>query len=84
MTSSDGWTYAIAVGANQRGRGGLTPRATVGAAFAALDDVDTDVFATSALFDTAPVGPGRRRFVNAALLVVSRLDPFDMLARLHE
>jgi 2-amino-4-hydroxy-6-hydroxymethyldihydropteridine diphosphokinase len=86
MTLSDRgprWTYAIAVGANQRGRGGMTPRAAVGAAFAALDDADTDVFATSALIETAPLGPSRRRYINAALLVVSRLDPAEMLTRLH-
>jgi 2-amino-4-hydroxy-6-hydroxymethyldihydropteridine diphosphokinase len=77
------FVYAIAVGANQRASGLRTPRDTVGAAFAALDDGACDVFATSPIMETAPIGPARRRFVNATFLLVSRLDPPAMLNRLH-
>jgi 2-amino-4-hydroxy-6-hydroxymethyldihydropteridine diphosphokinase len=73
MTSS----YVIALGSNRRGRHG-TPADEVRAALAAIGGV----VMTSPLVTTAPLGPARRRFVNAAALIETEDDPIDLLARL--
>ncbi len=73
MTSS----YVIALGSNRRGRHG-GPADEVRAALEAIGGV----VMTSDLIGTPPLGPARRRFVNAAALVDSDDDPPAMLARL--
>jgi 2-amino-4-hydroxy-6-hydroxymethyldihydropteridine diphosphokinase len=73
MTSS----YVIALGSNRRGRHGA-PAEEVRAALAAIGNV----VMTSPLITTAPLGPARRRFVNAAALVETDEDPPALLARL--
>ena len=73
MTSS----YVIALGSNRRGRHG-TPADEVRAALAAIGGI----VMTSKLVTTAPLGPARRRFVNAAALIESEDDPIELLARL--
>ena len=73
MTSS----YVIALGSNRRGRHG-TPSDEVRAALAAIGNV----VMTSPLVTTAPLGPARRRFVNAAALIDSAESPPELLARL--
>lgn len=73
MTSS----YVIALGSNRRGRHGA-PAEEVRAALAAIGNV----VMTSPLIMTAPLGPARRRFVNAAALVETDEDPPALLARL--
>ena len=70
-------SYVIALGSNRRGRHG-TPADEVRAALAAVSGVVT----TSSLVATAPLGPARRRFVNAAALVESEDSPPELLARL--
>ena len=70
-------SYVIALGSNRRGRHG-TPADEVRAALAAIGGV----VMTSKLVTTAPLGPARRRFVNAAALVESEDSPPEMLARL--
>jgi 2-amino-4-hydroxy-6-hydroxymethyldihydropteridine diphosphokinase len=50
----------------------------VRAALAALDPL-----AAAAIRHTAPLGPSRRRFANAAALIASDLDPPALLARLQ-
>lgn len=47
-----------------------------------MDDID--VFAQSTVVESAPIGPSRRRYANAAVLVSSTLKPPDLLLRLHE
>lgn len=68
--------YAIAVGANRRGRHG-SPRAEVAAALAALGG------RASPVIDTAPLGPSTRRFANAVTIVESDVPPPLLLARLQ-
>jgi 2-amino-4-hydroxy-6-hydroxymethyldihydropteridine diphosphokinase len=70
-------SYVIALGSNRRGRHG-TPADEVRAALAAIGGV----VMTSKLVATAPLGPARRRFVNAAALVESEDSPPELLARL--
>ena len=71
-------SYVIALGSNRRGRHG-TPADEVRAALAAIGG---DVVMTSPFITTAPLGPARRRFVNAAALIESDDSPPEMLARL--
>jgi 2-amino-4-hydroxy-6-hydroxymethyldihydropteridine diphosphokinase len=70
-------SYVIALGSNRRGRHG-TPTEEVRAALAAIGGV----VMTSPLVATAPLGPARRRFVNAAALIESEDSPPELLARL--
>jgi 2-amino-4-hydroxy-6-hydroxymethyldihydropteridine diphosphokinase len=70
-------SYVIALGSNRRGRHG-TPAEEVRAALTAIGGV----VMTSPLVSTAPLGPARRRFVNAAALVESEDSPPELLARL--
>ena len=70
-------SYVIALGSNRRGRHGR-PVDEVRAALAAIGGV----VMTSPLVATAPLGPARRRFVNAAALVESEDSPPELLARL--
>jgi len=70
-------SYVIAMGSNRRGRHG-TPADEVRAALAAIGGV----VMTSPLLSTAPLGPARRRFVNAAALIESDDSPSELLARL--
>ncbi|WP_066590494.1 2-amino-4-hydroxy-6-hydroxymethyldihydropteridine diphosphokinase [Sphingomonas pruni] len=74
-------SYVIALGSNRRGRHGM-PADEVRAALAALAASGGAVVMTSPLITTAPLGPARRRFVNAAALVESDDTPPEMLARL--
>jgi 2-amino-4-hydroxy-6-hydroxymethyldihydropteridine diphosphokinase len=70
-------SYVIALGSNRRGRHGA-PADEVRAALAAIGGV----VMTSKLVTTAPLGPARRRFVNAAALIESDDSPPELLARL--
>ena len=74
-------SYVIALGSNRRGRHGA-PADEVRAALAALRAIGGGVVMTSPLVATAPLGPARRRFVNAAALVESADSPPELLARL--
>lgn len=71
-------SYVIALGSNRRGRHGA-PADEVRAALAAIGG---DVVMTSPFITTPPLGPARRRFVNAAALIESDDSPPEMLARL--
>ena len=67
--------YVIALGSNRRGRHG-SPRQQIAAAVAAIGGV----VAQSPVIETAPLGPSRRRFANAAILVESAETPPKLLA----
>lgn len=71
------YRYAIALGSNRRGRHGA-PGHEVSAALALLGDV----VARSALLRTVPLGPSKRRFVNAVAVIESGESPPLLLARL--
>ncbi len=61
-----------------------SPRAIIEQAITALEMDDIDVFAQSAIIESAPIGPSRRRYANAAALVSTTLVPPGLLIRLHE
>jgi len=71
--------YVIALGSNRRGRHG-SPRHELAAAVAAIGGV----VAQSRGIETAPLGPSRRRFANAAILIESAETPTELLARLKQ
>jgi 2-amino-4-hydroxy-6-hydroxymethyldihydropteridine diphosphokinase len=75
---------AIALGANVPSAAG-PPRATIGAALAALDARGAKVKALSHLWRT-PAWPDRRDppFVNAAALIETALSPEALLVLLHD
>lgn len=71
--------YVIALGSNLRGRHG-SPRQELAAAVAAIGGV----VAQSRVIETAPLGPSRRRFANAAILIASTETPAELLVRLKQ
>lgn len=78
MTSSTpAHLYVVALGSNRRGRHGA-PEAELRAALAAMGGV----VRASPIIATAPLGPARRRFANAAALIESEEAPPALLMRL--
>ena len=74
--------YAIALGSNRwHGRHG-DPKSVIAAALAAIAATDATIVATSATLSSAPLGPSRRRYANAAALIETRLVPPALLALL--
>ena len=71
--------YLIALGSNQRHARHGPPRQVLQAAIAALGG---KVEAVSHVIDSAPLGPSRRRYANAAVVLRSKRDPERMLAKL--
>ncbi|WP_423605875.1 2-amino-4-hydroxy-6-hydroxymethyldihydropteridine diphosphokinase [Sphingomonas sp. MS122] len=71
--------YVVALGSNRRGRHGA-PEAELRAALAAIGGV----VKVSPIIPTAPLGPSRRRFANAAALIASEEAPPALLARLKQ
>lgn len=73
-------TILIAIGSNRRhGRYGR-PEAVIAAAVAALAAAGLMVVAQSRVRATAPLGPGGRRFANAAVAVASARPLTEVLA----
>lgn len=79
MSASTPHLYVIALGSNRRGRHG-SPRRELAAAIAAIGGV----MAQSPVLETAPLGPSRRRFANAAILIESAETPPQLLGRLKQ
>ena len=76
--------YVIGVGSNMRVPGIGSPAKVVAAAQEALSDRGFGLVATSRTMASAPLGPSRRRYANAAVLVHSTLAPPDMLMLMQE
>jgi len=77
-------SYAIALGSNRRhGRHGA-PRAVVEAAIKALDRGKLTLVARSAIHATPALGPAGRSFANAAVIVSTKLDPPELIAKLKK
>ena len=75
--------YLIALGSNVRHpRHGLPP-AVLRAALAALADEGLVIEAASPFIASAPIGPSRRRYANAAACIVTPLSPPALLALLQ-
>ncbi len=49
---------------------------------AAIEAVELPVLAQSPIFDTRPLGPGGRRFANAAFLISAAIEPDELLGKL--
>lgn len=77
ISSTPAHLYVIALGSNRRGRHGA-PEAEVRAALAAIGGA----VKASPVVATAPLGPSRRRFANAAALIETGETPPVLLARL--
>ena len=75
--------YLIALGSNRRHHRHGDPRGVLRAAFDALDRKGLKLKAASPIVASAPLGPSRRRYANAAALVKTSLDPEPLLARLQ-
>jgi 2-amino-4-hydroxy-6-hydroxymethyldihydropteridine diphosphokinase len=75
--------YLVALGSNRRHYRHGAPECVLRAAFQALDRKGLKLKAASPIFATAPLGPSRRRFANAAALVKTKLAPDALLAHLQ-
>lgn len=71
--------YLIALGSNMRVPGIGSPRAALAAAIEALRDLGIDILVVSPAVASAPVGPSMRRYVNAAAMIESKLEPPELL-----
>jgi 2-amino-4-hydroxy-6-hydroxymethyldihydropteridine diphosphokinase len=71
--------YLIALGSNQRHSLLGSPERVIDQAIAALETDKVDVYAVSRTIQSAPIGPSRRRYANAAAVLSSALSPPDML-----
>jgi 2-amino-4-hydroxy-6-hydroxymethyldihydropteridine diphosphokinase len=74
--------YLIALGSNVRHHRFGLPPAVLRAALAQLDEADLRVERASHIILTAPLGPSRRRYANAAAIVAGELAPDALLRRL--
>ena len=75
--------YAIAIGSNRRHAKHGDPKAVILAALHRLKRRHVRPLAVSPIIATAPLGPARRRFANAAALVATDLPPPALLALLQ-
>ena len=76
--------YLIALGGNVRHPRYGAPPALLRAALQALDgEKGIRLKAASRIVASAPLGPSRRRYANAAAVVRSKLDPPELLVRLQ-
>lgn len=74
--------YLIALGSNRRHVSYGRPSEVVAAAIERLGEVGT-VVARSRIIASAPLGPSRRRFANAAVVIETRHEPIALVDRLQ-
>ncbi|MDZ3831111.1 MAG: 2-amino-4-hydroxy-6-hydroxymethyldihydropteridine diphosphokinase [Sphingopyxis sp.] len=74
--------YAIGLGSNRRHARFGDPRRVLLRAIAAIESEAVEAVDASPIIASAPLGPSRRRYANAVLLVASSLSPPEMLAHL--
>ncbi|RVQ69680.1 2-amino-4-hydroxy-6-hydroxymethyldihydropteridine diphosphokinase [Croceicoccus ponticola] len=74
--------YLIALGGNVRHVRHGAPARVLAAAMDGLVRGPTQVMARSRIMQSPPVGPSRRTYANAAVLVATDLDPPEMLDNL--
>lgn len=79
----DDHMYLIALGSNQRHTLIGRPELILTEALCALEMEDINVFAASATFGSRPLGPSLRNYANSAAILVTKLDPPDLMDRLH-
>lgn len=73
--------YLVGLGSNRPHPRHGPPRRVLAAALEAIATLGPHL-AASAVFDSAPLGPSRRRFANAVAVLESELDPLALLAAL--
>ncbi len=71
--------YVIALGSNRSQHGHETPRQILGRAMAELAKCVGPIVAQSDCISTEPLGPSRRRYVNAAVVLSTALPPAGLL-----
>lgn len=76
MTTS---CYLIALGSNQRHTRFGLPASVISNALVALENAGVEIVNHSATISSRPVGPSRRSYANAAIVVSSVLKPAPML-----
>ncbi len=76
--------YLIALGSNQRHSFLGSPAQMLEHAVAALEMADISVFRQSRIINSSPLGPSLRSYANAVLVVVSPLNPSQLLAQLQQ
>ena len=76
--------YAIALGSNKPRSRKLTPRKLVAKAIKRFSRKPFDILGASRIIETPPLGPSRRRYANAAVLVKTKLAPPALLETLHQ
>ncbi|MBX9728300.1 MAG: 2-amino-4-hydroxy-6-hydroxymethyldihydropteridine diphosphokinase, partial [Sphingopyxis sp.] len=74
--------YAIAIGSNRAALGMHKAEDIVAAALAKIRSRGIAIIKHSATLASAPVGPARRRFGNAAAIIETRLGPEALLREL--
>lgn len=79
-----GWRYLVALGSNIRHRRHGAPERVLCAAMAALEGDGLAVERVSPIIATPAMGPSRRRYANAAVLLRAELMPDALLIRLKE
>ncbi len=75
--------YLIALGSNQRHPRHGPPPKVLTAALAAMAGEGLVVEAVSPIITSAPIGPSRRRYANAAARIAAPLDPQALLVLLQ-
>jgi 2-amino-4-hydroxy-6-hydroxymethyldihydropteridine diphosphokinase len=75
--------YLIALGSNQRHQRHGPPPHVLAAALAALAEAGLTMEAMSPIIASAPLGPSRRRYANAAARISAALEPPALLALLQ-
>lgn len=75
--------YLLGLGSNQRHPVIGNPERIIGQALDALEMDDIDLFTHSPIIASAPIGPSRRRYANAAAIVATALSPSELLDRLQ-
>lgn len=76
--------YVLALGSNQPLRLGMGPTKLVDAAVIALEQAGLQVTARSPVITFPPMGPSRRNYANAAVIVRTVLPPPDVLDRIRD
>lgn len=71
--------YAIGLGSNRRHPIYGDPRAVLSAAVHTLDSDVAQIVDVSPIIASDPVGPSKRRYANAAILIASPLSPPELL-----
>lgn len=78
-----GWLYLVALGSNRRHHRHGAPRGVLGGAVAAMAAAGLGVVRVAPVIDSAPMGPGGRRYANGAAVVQTSLMPADLLVVLQ-